>query len=54
MGHIINLTVQAFLFHYSIEIEELESYDELEKRGELSGKEVIVRKFRLLGVMISP
>jgi len=49
MGHIINLAVQAFLFYNSIEIEELESYDKLEKRGELSGKEEIARKFRLLG-----
>jgi hypothetical protein len=48
MGYIINLAIQAFLFHDSIEIEELESYDELEKTGELSGKEEIARKFQLL------
>jgi hypothetical protein len=32
MGHIINLTVQAFLFHNVINIAELELYDKMEKR----------------------
>ena len=49
MGHIINLAVQAFLFHHTVETHELESYDDLEKREELSGKEEVARKFRLLG-----
>lgn len=49
MGHIINLAVQGFLFHDSISAEELESYDELEKRGELKDTEGVKRKFRLLG-----
>jgi len=50
MGHIINLAVQSFLFHNAINTEELQSYDEMEKRGEqLSGKEETVQKFRLLG-----
>jgi hypothetical protein len=49
MGHIINLAVQGFLFHNSISTEELESYDELEKRGELKDTEGVQRKFRLLG-----
>jgi hypothetical protein len=37
------------LFHNSISAEELESYDELEKRGELKDIEGVKRKFRLLG-----
>jgi hypothetical protein len=42
MGYIINLAVQAFLFHNVINIEDLESYGEMEKRGEqLSGKEEV-------------
>src|SRR6266536_1803087 len=48
MGHIINLAVQGFLFHNSISAEEFESYEELEKRGELKDIEGIKRKFRLL------
>jgi hypothetical protein len=48
LGYIINLVVQAFLFHNSIEMEELESYDELEESGELTDKEEVKRKFRLL------
>src|SRR5438132_10380404 len=49
MGHIINLAVQGFLFHNSISAEEVKSYDELEKRGELKDIERVKRKFRLLG-----
>jgi len=49
MGHIINLAVQGFLFHNSISTEELESYDELEERGELEDIEEVKQKFRLLG-----
>jgi hypothetical protein len=49
MGHIINLAVQAFLFHNLIEMEELELCDELEKEGELTEKEEVKQKFRLLG-----
>ena len=42
MGHIINLAVQAFLFHNVINIKELESYNKIEKRGEqLSRKEEV-------------
>jgi hypothetical protein len=36
------------LFHNSITIEELESYDELEKRGELKDTDKVKRKFQLL------
>jgi|tagenome__1003787_1003787.scaffolds.fasta_scaffold20916204_2 hypothetical protein len=49
MGHIINLAVQGFLFHNSISPEELDSYDDLEKRGEFKDGEEIKQKFRLLG-----
>ena len=49
MGHIINLAVQGFLFHNSISAEELESYDELEERGELDNIGKVKQKFRLLG-----
>jgi hypothetical protein len=51
LGHIINLTMQAFLFCNEIDIEELELYDKMNKRGELSEKEDIARKFRLLGLL---
>jgi hypothetical protein len=33
--------MQAFLFRNEIDIEELESYDKMNERGELSGKEDI-------------
>jgi hypothetical protein len=36
------------LFRNKIDIEELESYNKINKRGELSRKEDIVQKFRLL------
>ncbi len=36
------------MFHNSISAEELESYEELEKRGELKNIEGIKRKFRFL------
>jgi hypothetical protein len=49
MGHIINLAVQASLFHYTVEAQKLESYNDLEQRGELSRKEEVARKFRLFG-----
>jgi hypothetical protein len=48
LGYIINLTVQAFLFRNEIDIKELESYDKMNERGELSEKEDIARKFWLL------
>src|SRR6266511_3695275 len=48
MGYIINLAVQDFLFYNSISAEELKSYEELEKRGELKDIEGVKRKFRLL------
>src|SRR6266536_1038113 len=48
MGYIINLAVQGFLFYNSISAEELESYEELEKRGELKDIKEVKRKFRLL------
>jgi hypothetical protein len=41
--------VQAFLFYSLIEIEQLESYDEQEKRGEVEDKEEKQVVFRLLG-----
>jgi hypothetical protein len=46
LGHIINLAVQAFLFHNVIEVEELKSYDELEESTEFGDE--AKRKFRLL------
>ena len=49
MDHIINLTVQVFLFHYIVGTHELKLYDNLEQKWELSGKEEIARKFWLLG-----
>ncbi len=49
LGHIINLAVQAFLFFNTIDIEKLESYDEMDERGELSGNKDATEKFRLLG-----
>ena len=49
IGHIINLVVQAFLFANIIGIEELESYDEMDRNGELGDKEAKRVKFRLLG-----
>lgn len=36
IGHIINLIIQAFLFTGVVKIDELESYDEEEKNGQLS------------------
>jgi hypothetical protein len=47
-GHIINIAVQAFLFHNALDIEELESYEEVERRGELGDNEKRA-KFRLMG-----
>ena len=47
LGHIINLAVQAFLFHNVIRVEELKSYDESEESREFENE--IKRKFRLLG-----
>ncbi len=37
------------MFYNSISAEELESYEELKKRGELKNIEGVKRKFRLLG-----
>jgi len=48
-GHIINLAVQAFLFQSVIEINELESYDEYERNGEIGDEEERRVKFRLMG-----
>jgi hypothetical protein len=48
-GHIINLAVQAFLFQNILDIEELESYDEKEKKGEKGDDEERRVKFRLMG-----
>jgi hypothetical protein len=47
LGHIINLAVQAFLFHNVIGVEELKSYDESEESREFEDE--TKRKFRLLG-----
>ena len=49
IGHIINLVVQAFLFADVIGIEELESYDNQDQRGEKEGEEERRVKFRLMG-----
>ena len=38
------------MFYNSISAEELESYEELEKRGELKDIEKVKRKFRLLNL----
>jgi len=48
-GHIINLAVQAFLFLNLIGMDELESYDDQEKKGETGNEEQKRAKFRLLG-----
>jgi hypothetical protein len=48
-GHIINLAVQAFLFHSLIEMEQLESYDEQEGKGELGDEEEKRAIFRVMG-----
>jgi hypothetical protein len=47
LGHIINLAVQAFLFHNVIRMEEMELYDESEESEELGDE--MKQKFRLLG-----
>jgi hypothetical protein len=47
LGHIINLAVQAFLFHNVVEMEEMELYDESEKSEEL--RDEMKQKFWLLG-----
>jgi hypothetical protein len=49
IGHIINLAIQAFLFHNSIEMEDLESYDDLEATGQFQNDDETRKKFRLLG-----
>jgi hypothetical protein len=49
MGHIINLTIQAFLFTNVIQMEELKSYDNDEEDKTLENGEEIRAKFRLLG-----
>ena len=43
LGHIINLAVQAFLFHNVIGMKEMETYDESEKCEELEDE--IKQKF---------
>ena len=48
IGHIINLAVQAFLFANCVGMDELESYDRQEERGEGDEEERRV-KFRLMG-----
>jgi len=48
-GHIINLAVQAFLFHGLIKKEQLESYDEQEGKGEVGNKEDQRAAFRVIG-----
>jgi hypothetical protein len=49
IGHIINLAIQAFLFGGIVKIKELESYDEMDKRGETANEEARKAKFRLMG-----
>jgi hypothetical protein len=51
-GHIINLAVQAFLFHNVLQPEELELYEREEELGDIIGDEAEQKKktkFRLLG-----
>jgi hypothetical protein len=48
-GHIINLAVQAFLFHSLIEIEQLELFDEQEAKGEIGDEEQKRATFRVMG-----
>ncbi len=48
-GHIINLAVQAFLFHGLIKKEQLESYDEQEGKGEVGNEEDQRAAFRVMG-----
>ena len=48
-GHIINLAVQTFLFHSLIEMEQLESYDEQEGKGEVGDEEEKRATFRVMG-----
>jgi hypothetical protein len=48
-GYIINLTIQAFLFTNVINIEELESYDDKEQRGDTGDEEAKRIKFCLIG-----
>src|SRR5450755_2834675 len=49
IDYIINLVVQAFLFANVIDLDELESYDLEDADGELTDKETIKAKFKLLG-----
>jgi hypothetical protein len=49
LGHIINLAVQAFLFHNELSAQDLESYDTLEASGNYPDNESTKKKFRLLG-----
>jgi hypothetical protein len=49
IGYIINLVVQAFLFVNVIDLDELESYNLEDADGELTDKEAMRAKFRLLG-----
>jgi len=39
IGYIINLTIQAFLFHSLIKKEQLKSYNKQEGKGEVGNKE---------------
>jgi hypothetical protein len=48
-GHIINLAVQAFLFANVIEMDELESYDDKERQGDIGDEEARRTRFRLMG-----
>ena len=49
IGHVINLAVQAFLFHNFIEIDQLESYDNQEETGEIADEKAIQKSFRVMG-----
>ena len=49
VGHVINLAVQAFLFHSLIEMEELASYDEKEAIGEEGNEVEKQNTFRQMG-----
>lgn len=49
IGHIINLTVQAFLFQNLIKIKQVEWYDEQEGMGEVGNEEEKRVTFRVMG-----
>ncbi|EED18402.1 conserved hypothetical protein [Talaromyces stipitatus ATCC 10500] len=51
IGHVINLAVQAFLFHNYIEIDQLGLYEIQEEAGELASDISIQQIFRVMGLL---